>query len=847
MSFIARGKPHHTLPPETLEAFGGDELRARVFYEKYALRDEEGRPIERRPEEMWARVAREIASVESDPEKRQEWEQHFYWLLESYRMIPGGRILFGAGNPRRATLLNCYVIPIQEDSLEGIFECAKEMARTYSFGGGVGTDISVLRGNGALVNNSAIYSTGAVSFMELFSTVTGTIGQSGRRGALMLTLHVEHPDVLRFIEIKNDPDRRNVRFANISLLLSDAFMEAVEKDEPWPLWYPDLLRPHDLEEEFGTRDLVQILQRLEGREDFVRIHIGVRSFYDYPHATYFYLENTGELRKKRVYREVRAREIWDRLIQSAWASAEPGTIFWSTIKRFSTTEYFAPVLTTNPCSEIPLEAYGDCCLGNLNLSGFVQHPFTDQASIHWEELERAVRYTVRFLDDVLDYNRSRHPLPAQEDASMRSRRIGVGFTGLGDMLAKLQIRYDSPEAVETVDRLFKKIKWIAYDESANLALEKGAFPAFDPEQHFRSPFFEDFPEELMEKLRVAGLRNGALLTVPPVGSGSVLAGTSSGIEPIFALYYIRRSESLSKETFKVYHPLVRTYMEQFGVDDDHLPSYFVTAHDIDPEFRVRMQATIQKHIDHSISSTVNLPHDTPVEEVDRIYRLAWKLGCKGITIYREGSREGILITESSKSRESSPEKAPSTSPDGEDRTTLTVSLRDRRLVPRPRKGVLTGQTYKLRTDMGNVYVTVNEDDEGPVEVFIHLGKSGSTLMAFAEAIGRLVSLALRSGVSPYAVIEQLEGIKSGTPVRQPDGLVVFSVPDALAKALRMHLEGVEPGVQPPTTPPIFSLNTQKKIPKGGTIHGDLCPECGASMVMQNGCATCMECGYSKCT
>ena len=431
---------------------------------------------------------------------------------------------------------------------------------------------------------------------------------------------------------------------------------------------------------------------------------------------------------------------------------------------------------------------------------------------------------------------------------MRSRRIGVGFTGLGDMLAMLQIRYDTPEAVETVDRLFQKIKWIVYDESANLALEKGSFPAFDPEQHFRSPFFEDFPEELVEKLRVAGLRNGALLTVPPVGSGSVLAGTSSGIEPIFALYYIRRSESLSKETFKVYHPLVRTYMEQFEVNEEHLPSFFVTAHEIDPEFRVRMQATIQKHIDHSISSTVNLPRETPVEEVDRIYRLAWKLGCKGITIYREGSREGILITQSSKTGEENKdekEKAPAQT--GENRTTLTVSLRDRRLVPRPRKGVLTGHTYKLRTDMGNVYVTVNEDEEGPVEVFIHLGKSGSTLMAFAEAIGRLVSLALRSGVSPHAVIEQLEGIKSGTPVRQPDGLVVFSVPDALAKALRMHLEGIEPGAHPPATPPIFSLHGKDSKLLEGTIHGDLCPECGASMVMQNGCATCMECGYSKCT
>ncbi len=825
-------KKPQTLPPETLEAFGGDELRARVFFEKYALRDLAGNVLEKRPEEMWQRVAREIASVES-PEHRTTWEKRFYWLLEDFRMVPGGRILFGAGNPRRATLLNCYVIPIREDSIEGIFEAAKEMARTYSFGGGCGTDISVLRPEGSPVNNSALHSTGAVSFMEIFSMTTGTIGQAGRRGALMLTLHVAHPDVLRFMEIKNDPERRNVRFANISVLVSDAFMRAVEEDREWELWYPDLLRREDLLDEFGTDQLPAILERLRGREDFVTLDLSRESFYHFPHALYFYVENTGELRKKRVYRRIAAREIWDRLVDNAWSSAEPGVIFWSTIKRYSTTEYFAPVLSTNPCSEIPLEAYGDCCLGNINLARFVRNPFTEEAEVDWEGLLQAARYTVRFLDNVLDYNRDRHPLPAQVEASMRSRRIGVGFTGLGDMLAQLRLRYDTPEAVAFVDRLFQRIKWTVYEASADIAQEKGAFPLFDPDQHFQNPFYEDFPGELIEKLR-KGLRNSALLTVPPVGSGSLLAGVSSGIEPIFALWYTRRSESLSQEEFRVYHPLVREYKALTGASDEDLPDYFVTAHEIDPFFRVKMQATIQKHIDHSISSTVNLPEETSRETIAQVYMEAWRQGCKGITVYREGSRQGILITDKTEKKATSPSAS---SP--------------RALEPRPRDVVLEGRTYKVRTDMGNVYITVNRNGGGPVEVFVHLGKSGSTLMAFAEAIGRLVSLALRSGIRPEHVIRQLEGIKSGPAIRQPDGSFVFSVPDAIAKALKRFLQerGTETSSSPPESPSIALHLTPPPSPstEGDSLSvGDLCPECGAVMVQSNGCATCMQCGYSRC-
>ncbi len=571
------------LPPDTLAYFQGDDLRARVFHDKYALRDAEGRVLERTPPEMWRRIARELATVEA-PEKRAEWEERFYWLLDDFRFIPGGRIMHGAGNPKRVTLSNCYVLPFREDSIEAIFDWLREAARTYSFGGGVGGDISTLRPRGAPVNNAARSSTGAVSFMELMSLTTGTIGQSGRRGALMITVADNHPDVLDFVRIKRNLDK--VRYANISVRISDAFMRAVEEDAMW--------------------DLVFENDRAQFR------------------------------------RTIRARELWHELIKGARDYAEPGVIFWDTVKRGSTSEYNGMgVITTNPCSEIPLEPYGNCDLGNLSLARFVTDEFTPQARVDWDALEPAVRYATRFLDNVLDYNADRHPLPQQREASLKSRRIGVGFTGLGDMLIMLGLKYDTDEAVACVDRLFERIKTIVYDESVNLAIEKGPFPAYDSLQHFQAPFFQTLPPPVLERIQAHGLRNVALLTVPPVGSGAALAGVTSGIEPMFDLSYIRRSESLSQEFFTVYHPLVREYMARTGITRaEDLPDFFVTAHQIEPDMRVRMQATIQRHIDHSISSTVNLPHDVPLEEVERIYFLAWKLGAKGMTVYREGSRQG---------------------------------------------------------------------------------------------------------------------------------------------------------------------------------------------------------------
>jgi ribonucleoside-diphosphate reductase alpha chain len=738
------------LPQETLEAFGGDELRSRVFYEKYALRDINGKQVEKTPEKLWLRVARELASVEQ-VDKKQEWTDKFYWLLEDFKFVPGGRILFGAGQPRRSTLLNCYFFKIKEDSIEAIFDWCKEAARTYSFGGGVGTDISVLRPRGSPVNNSAIYSTGSVSFMELLSTTTGTIGQAGRRGALMITIRVDHPDVLDFINVKKD--LKKVNYANISIKMTDEFMRAVENDSDFELAFKN------------------------ERIDF--------------------------------HKTVRAREIWNQLIKAAWQSDEPGLLFWDTIKRDSTTEYNnMEVQGVNPCSEQTLENYGCCCLGSVNLSYFVKNPFTERASIDWDGLVKASQYATRFLDNVLDYNADRHPLPQQRQASLWSRRIGVGTTGLGDMLIKLGLKYDDEATVEFVDKLFERIKNMIYDYSTELATEKGSAPAFEANKHLAQPFIQRLDAGVREKIMTRGIRNSALTTVPPVGSGSILAACSSGVEPVFALSYTRRSKSLSEGVFKVFHPLVKDYMQVHRITDEkQLPSYFVTSHQIKPEMRVRMQAAIQKHIDTAISSTVNLPQEISTEEVEKIYFLAWKLGCKGITIYREGSREGILETNQVDKKK--PEQKSSE-------------------FDRPK--VLTGRTLKLKLPQGGLYVTANSDEAGRLkEVFVTLGKLGGDEKADAEAIGRLISLYLQHGGDIQSVVKMLKGIR-GKYVSWDEGVQLLSIPDAVAKALEVLVAG-------------------RVIKEAATplVQGGTCPDCEESaLIFEGGCYKCTNCGYSKC-
>lgn len=772
------------VPKETLDFFKGDEIRARVFYEKYALKDEKGNVLETLPRQMWSRIARELANVEADDAKRSEWHEKFMWLLDNFRFVPGGRIMFGAGSKRRATLLNCYVIPIKDDSLEAIFGWCTEAARTYSFGGGVGTDISVLRPRGSPVNNSAVFSSGAVSFMEIMSETTHTIGQNGRRGALMITISVDHPDVMEFIKVKQN--LKKVRYANISIRITDEFMRAVEADTDFTL-------------------------KFEGK------------------------------RVGKIERRIKARRLWNELIKSARDWAEPGLIFWDTVKKYSPSEYNGmEVITTNPCSEQPLQPYGACDLGSLNLAAFVLDAFTDNARVDWASLEKAVRYAMRFLDNVLDYNADKHGLKEQAEAVGKSRRTGLGVTGLADMLAKLKIKYDSEDALQFVDKLFAAIENSAYDESTEIAKEKGSFPLFDKEKHLSMPFVKTLNETLRQKIASNGLRNVALLTIPPVGSGSVLAGTSSGIEPIFAFSYTRRSESLSKEFFKVYHPLVLEYIQVAGLKDDtKLPDFFVASHMIKPEFRVKLQGTIQKHVDSAISSTVNLSENTTVEQVGDIYMMAWKAGCKGITVYREGSREGILISDEAEKKKADAKAA----------------ARAEEMWKRPQ--AMIGKTVHLQMQQASIYITVNCEENGtPREVFITMGHTGSQEKSYTEAIGRLISKYLQLNGDIRSVIESLKGIKANDSISWDRGMKLYSVPDAISKALEIAM-----GI---TSLKAFPLSEQSSLNEGQTSDGkqlgvheteshaeikpETCPECMEPMlVYESGCYTCKNCGYTKCS
>jgi ribonucleoside-diphosphate reductase alpha chain len=770
------------IPKETLDFFKGDEIRARVFYEKYALKDEAGEPLEKLPSEMWDRIARAIAAAESDEGRRADWSEKFNWLMQDFRFIPGGRIMFGAGARKKATLLNCYVIPIKEDSIEAIFDWCKESARTYSYGGGVGGDISVLRPKGAPVNNSAMHSTGAVSFMGIMSETTHAIGQAGRRGALMITLSVDHPDIFDFIRVKQNAT--SVKYANISVRVTDEFMQAVEADGDFTL-------------RFGN----------------------------------------GVVRK--VERTVKARALWNELIQSARDWAEPGLMFWDTIKKNSPSEYNGmEVITTNPCSEQPLQAYGACDLGALNLPVFVMDSFTDNARMDWASLEKAVRYSVRFLDNVLDYNADKHPLAAQKEAVGKSRRIGLGVTGLADMLAKLRLKYDSEEALQFADRLFETIKNTAYDESTEIAKEKGPFPLFDRDKHLSMSFVQKLGDPIKDKIAKNGLRNVALLTVAPVGSGSVLAGTSSGIEPIFAFNYTRRSESLSKEYFKVYHPLVLEYMGISGLmDDTKLPEFFVPAHKINADFRVRMQGTIQRHVDSAISSTVNLPADTTTEQVGAIYLSAWKAGCKGITVYREGSRQAVMMTEE---KEKAKEEKPAQSAP-EDKW--------------KRPQALIGKTVKLKIQRESLYVTSNFDETARIrEVFINMGNTGSQEKSYTEAIGKLISEYLQlNGGDINVVIESLKGIRATDSISWDRGLKLYSVPDAIAKALEITLGKINFKTTPLTEHVKESgdgqqLGVAASSTEAKEVKPSKCSECGENMlVYESGCYTCKNCGYTKCS
>ncbi|MCC6396174.1 MAG: adenosylcobalamin-dependent ribonucleoside-diphosphate reductase [Bacteroidetes bacterium] len=728
--------------PSHPDYLGGNELASNIYRKKYFVKDLNGRAVERRPEDVFIRLSSFVASTEKTPELRARWSENFYRMLYEGRFISGGRVLAGAGDLYRLkTLANCFVTTIKEDNIESIYQAAYECARTYSYGGGIGVDISGLRPKDSVVHNAADKSTGAVSFMDLFSLTTGLIGQSGRRGALMLTIDIKHPDVLDFIRVKKVPNwvthqiveqcqwsgrfdetqlreierqvRENtqVRFANISIKATDEFMQAVDEQTRYGsaalLVYRKFSRPtvqsafpdvkhhysfgipakditgYEFAGDFATLDSLNKWLEKQGGEALtagqladanardvfgdVIVELPQQNFdlsvrYAGDFLLYFASEQTGEVR-----RLIKAREVWDAFIESNYHAAEPGLIFWTAMSKYSPSNYVdRPIACTNPCAEVPLEDGGACNLGSINLSRFVVDGYTEKARVDWQAMQEVTHHAVRFLDNVVLWNESLNPLEKQRRAAAETRRLGLGVMGIADMVNQLGMMYDSDEAVELMERVMETICNAAYQASALLAGEKDPSPIFSFDDYARCPFFQEaLSDDTRALIRKHGLRNIAILSIAPTGSisnivlgfehqGKNYIGVSGGVEPVFALYYSRRSESFGNQIFRVFHSTVHAYLEMHGKADDAqkkpleelLPAHFFrTAHVIAPDMRVQVQGTCQKYVDHSISSTVNLSEDIEPEVISRIYLQAWKKGLKGITVYRDGSRYPILTVD----------------------------------------------------------------------------------------------------------------------------------------------------------------------------------------------------------
>ena len=743
-------------------------------------------PWETHPWQIWQRQAQAMASVEKTQKSQKEWEKKFFAILEDFKFVPGGRIMHGAGREDiRTTLNNCYVVAVKEDSIKAIYDTIINEALTYKYGGGCGHDLSALRPAGDAINGTGGESCGPTGFMNLFSENTNTIAQHGRRGANMQTLRIDHPDIEKFIEIKTG-NVDMVKYSNISVLLTHDFMDAVDNDKEFDLTY-----------------------------------------------------------NNKVYKTINGRTLWNRIIEHAHASAEPGLLFWDTMKDYHNAEYCSPLVSTNPCAEQPLPDGGCCNLGAVNLERFVD----ENGNFMIDEFKKTVAIGTRFLDNVIDYNINRHALEDQKQNATNDRRVGLGILGLGDMLVRMSIKYDSEDALQTVDQIMKIFRDITYETSVELAQEKGSFPNFDWKGYSKSKFVKNLPKSIRDKISANGIRNSTLTTVAPTGSGAIVSRVTSGVEPIFATSYKRRVKKndnygRSFDEYKVIHPVIN---QLFGGDED-LPDYVVTSHNIDPYFRVKMQSVIQKYIDSSISSTVNLSENITVDTIADIYMKAYKTGLKGITVYREGSREGILITDKPK-EEAAPDETQKIETVAAVESEATQTQTAVTKAPRSRPVLTSGATRRIRTGEGSLYITINEDENGLCEIFTTIGKAGGNAAAQSEAISRLISLALRSGIDPYAIVKQLKGISGPNPTWE-DGKLILSTPDAIGKALDdylKHRESNDPNEQHLQFTMASSRESNNKDVADFTLKNlSTCPDCGSTLQHQSGCVTCRCCGFSKC-
>ncbi|MGD9330719.1 MAG: vitamin B12-dependent ribonucleotide reductase [Desulfobacterales bacterium] len=723
-----------------------------VLERRYLKKDPHGKVIES-PEKMFRRVARHIAKAElafGGQEKAEEIEEAFYNLMTDFRFLPNSPTLMNAGR-QLGQLAACFVLPV-EDSMEAIFSSLHNAAMIHKSGGGTGFSFSRLRPKDSRVGTTGGVASGPVSFMKIFNTATEQVKQGGtRRGANMAILRVDHPDIMEFIYCKKEQDALN-NF-NISVGVTDAFMKAVENGSDY-----DLIDPRD----------------------------------------------------NRAIGQLKAREVYDALVKQAWDNGDPGIIFLDCLNRDNPTPALGDIESTNPCGEQPLLPMEACNLGSINLAKFVIKE-GEAAVVDFDELKETVKLSVRFLDDTIDC--SRYPLPEIDAMVKGNRKVGLGVMGFADMLYQLGIPYNSEDALKMAEAVMRTVQETAQETSRRLAKKRGPFPNVD------KSIFKDQGKNQP--------RNATTTTIAPTGTLSIIANCSSGIEPLFALSFVRTVmdndqlmevnpvfEAVAK-AHGFYSEALMTKVAQCGTirDIEEIPQevrkIFVTAHDVSPEWHIRMQAAFQKYTDNAVSKTVNLPRDATVQDVQKIYDLAYDLECKGVTIYRDGSKENQVLAFN---KQDDP------------------GARFMRAV-KERPETLEGFTTRMKTGMGHLYVTVTEYEGRPFEVFATIGKSGRSTAAKAEAVGRLVSLALRSGVKVGDIVKQLKGIGGEYPVFQPGGLVL-SIPDAIARILEKRY--------------LLSAENTASGSHTKSLLGEKCPECNQTISFEEGCMTCHFCGFTKC-
>jgi ribonucleoside-diphosphate reductase alpha chain len=782
-------------------------ISQQIWDMKYRLRSASGEVVDKTIEDTWRRVATALAAPERDAAC---WTERFYTALTDFTFLPAGRVVAGAGSARSVTLFNCFVMGAIPDDMGGIFAHLREAALTMQQGGGIGYDFSTLRPHGAPVKGVGADASGPLSFMDVWDAMCRTIMSAGyRRGAMMATLRCDHPDIEAFIEAKREPGR--LRMFNLSVLVTDALMKAVEENAPWEL-------------SFGGPDGI-----------------------------------------KTTWKVLPARELWDKIMRATYAYAEPGVIFIDRINRRNNLYYCEEITATNPCGEQPLPAYGACLLGSINLARLIENPFTPQARLDLERLGRLVPDCVRMMDNVVDI--SQFPLPEQHKEARQKRRIGLGVTGLADALILCGLRYGSAAAVAATESWLGTIQREAYLASAALAAEKGAFPLFDRERYLAGETVKGLDEEVRAQIARHGIRNALLTSVAPTGTISLFAdNVSSGIEPVFSFRHTRnvlmpdgtrREEEVTNYAYRLFRRLKGEFAP--------LPDYFIDAQGLTPEDHVVMQAAVQKHIDSSISKTINVPAEIPFERFKDVYLQAYALGCKGCTTYRPNEVTGAVLAvraeapaagrETARQQELPlPPPAPAASPKSADIFEAGGVVYMTQPLSRPE--ALPGQTYKVRWPDSEhaLYITLNDIVQDgrrrPFEVFIN--SKNMEHYAWTVALTRMISAVFRRGGDVSFVVEEMKAVFDPRGGAWMEGKYVPSLLAAIGDVIERHMIAI--GFLPARGQ--RAAIAEQKVAAGNALISDQrslatrmaqCPKCGeAALIRIEGCDQCTSCDYSKC-